>query len=271
MKSIMILLGLAFLFSVPVASSNADQWRNGLVRQTEQTWSGTLSTIDLRNHAFQGETWYIPRTFVVARQCDISVMGQNNKRLRDLQLGDSLQVRYRDADGALIADRIADRSSRYQGTVEWVDPNSNTVSVRQGRRSRTFTLADEGKVITAEGMDGSLYDLAPGDEVTIIYAVSNRSLLASQIDEMTLSYQGKLEAIDLPERIIKAADALGEHQFCVADHCRIILGSNKSAQLKDLKLDHDYTISYQQINGVEVAEQITEVTGLVMPDVTSTN
>ena len=261
MKSITKLLGMAFLISVPAISVMADRWRNGLVGKTEITWSGTLSAVDLRNHCLEGETWwYIPQTFVLGKQCDVSVMGQDKKGLADLHPGDSLRVTYRDADGVLIADHIVDLSLRYQGTVQSVDPDSNTMTVGQGRQSRTFTLADEGKVVTAEGMDGSLYDLTPGDMVTIIYAQSNHSRVASQIHEMTLSYQGKLEAVDLPQRIVKAADALSEQQFSVADHCRIILAGNKSAQLKDLELEHDYTISYEQINGVKVADRITQVT-----------
>ena len=189
-------------------------------------------------------------------------MGQENETLRDLHPGDPVNVTYQELHGVLIADHVTDRSLRFQGTIRQVDPNSGRLTIAQGHVAREFTLADDGRVITASGMDGSLYDLQPGDRAAVIYVRSGRSLIAQRISETTLSYEGKLEAIDLPERIVKTEDPLGEQQFSVADQCQIVVGSSHNAQLQDLKLDHNYNFTYELVNGVKVADRITEVPGL---------
>ena len=158
-----------------------------------------------------------------------------------------------------MADHVADESLRCRGTVQSADPQNGNVTIAKGKVSRKFKVANDCRTVTVEGMEGSLYDLKPGDKVEVIYGLSGNFPIAYCISEMTLSWEGKLEAIDLLERIVKADDPLGVRQFSLAVPCRIVVGGKKVARLSDLKLGCNYTFAYEQVNGVNVADQICEI------------
>ncbi len=250
--------GLAILVSVLAVNGSAAPAPAGTTGGNERTWSGTVSAVDVHNRALRADTWWLPKTFVIGTNCSITVMGKGKATVSDLHPNEKVNIKYRDVDGVLVADRVADESLRFEGTVLKVDPQQGSVTIGQGKLARTFAVTDNCKVVAVDGIEGSHFDLEPGDKAAVIYAVSGSSSIASRINKATLSYQGKLEAIDLPERIVKADDPLGERRFSVAADCRIVVAGKPGAQLKDLKLERDYTFTYEQVNGVNVAEQISE-------------
>ena len=80
-----------------------------------------------------------------------------------------------------------------------------------------------------------------------------------------------IEAIDLPERTVKAKEILGEKKFDVGDDCQVILGNGKTGHLKDLVLGHRYQFTYEDVNGVNVLSRIVPAQEAKPPETASTS
>src|SRR5262249_16641210 len=98
------------------------------------------------------------------------------------------------------------------------------------------------------------------DQVTIIYQRPGSSPVVYQILEKTTTFVGKLEAIDLPARTVKAKELTGQRKFTLAEGCQILVPGKDDAQLKDLDLAEKYKFTYEAVNGVNVAVRIAPAT-----------
>jgi hypothetical protein len=111
-------------------------------------------------------------------------------------------------------------------------------------------------VIQANGADGTLADLGPGDQITVPYELPGGSPVAYRIRAQTVTFVGMLDAIDLSARTVKAKLMAGEKTFDLADKCRIIANHQQREHLADLALGQQYRFTYREVNGVYVLDQI---------------
>jgi len=228
---------------------------------SEKTWTGTLTAVSDQDKILSAKGWLLSKTFNIGQNCTVSTINKSQAALSDLQPGEKVEVRFRSAGGVLVADRITEQPLRYSGTVQAVDPKAETLTLEQGVRKtgpfrQPLRIANDCKVVLSNGKDGTINDVKPGDQVTIIYQLPGGSPLAHHILEKTTTFVGKLEAIDLPARTVKAKEIVGQKKLTLADGCQILVPGKEDAQLKDLELGQKYKFTYESVNGVNVAVRI---------------
>jgi Cu/Ag efflux protein CusF len=277
-------LGLMVLVAAFTSGANAAQQTTGNIN--EKSWTGTLTAVDPQYKTVAGRNWWwFTKTFNVGDNCAISAVDKQEAALGDLRPGEKVKIRYQDVDGVLVSDNIAELALRYGGTVQAFDRKAGTLTVEQdaiillpySATDRTpgtltmdyepvhrtvpfhkkFGIADDCKVILNNGNIGTIADLKPGDKVTVIYELPGGSPVAYRVRENSLKFVGAIDAIDLPERTVKARAMLSEMKFNLADGCRIFINGSQTAQLKDLELGRKYQFTYENVNGVYVVNWIS--------------
>jgi hypothetical protein len=231
-------------------------------RNSESTWTGTVTAVSAQNKTLTGKYWWFSKTFNFGQRCAISTVDNKEASLTDLRPGEQVKVQYQDVEGVLVADRIVEQALHYGGTVHAVDPKAGTVTMEQPplyqtfRAPETFRIAGECRVMLANGDQGTLADVRPGDRVTVIYELPGGSRVAYRIRDRSSTFVGTLDAIDLSVRTVKAKKLAGEKAFTLADKCRIIASNQQSGHLKDLVLGHQYRFTYRDVNGINVLDRI---------------
>ena len=99
-------------------------------------------------------------------------------------------------------------------------------------------------------------DIQVGNYVTVMYETPNDAPTARLIAQTSESFAGTLTAIDLGERTVKAKTLFDSKKFNLANNCVVIIDGKTDAQLRDLKPDDKLVFSYDEINGVNVANRI---------------
>jgi hypothetical protein len=106
-----------------------------------------------------------------------------------------------------------------------------------------------------------LADVQPGHHVTVTYEIPNNTPTARDIVQTSALFTGTLTAIDLTDRTVKSQAVFGSKTFHVADGCVIALKGEPEAELRDLKPGDRLTFSYDEVNGVNIANRIADATG----------
>jgi hypothetical protein len=233
------------------------------VRAGEQTWTGTITAVNGQEKTLTGKSFLFSKTFNLGDHCAIATVDNREASLTDLRPGEQAKVHYRDVEGVLVADRITAKALHYTGRIKAIDPTAKTVTMEEAalyepfKAPRMFHVATDCKVKLSNGESGTLAALQPGDRIMIIYELPGDSPVAYRIRDEDLTFVGKLDAIDLSARTLKAKQMSTEKHFDLADHCRVILNGEKSGQLKDLALGQDYRFTYQSVNGVNVLDRVS--------------
>jgi hypothetical protein len=94
-------------------------------------------------------------------------------------------------------------------------------------------------------------------------------LTARKIAQTSESFTGSLTAIDLEARSIKAKALFDTRQFTLGDHCAIVINGKTGGELADLKPNDELTISYDELNGVNVANRIAPAGTLQQTETTT--
>ncbi len=228
----------------------------------EKCWRGTVSAIDTRDNTIAVKRAWLTKKFNVGEHCAITAIGKKEAALTDLRPGERVRIRYQNAEGVLVADRIAERALHYRGTVSAIDQQNGTVTMEQAplyrpfRAPERFHTAKDCEVTLWNGHAGTLAELHPGDRISVTYERPDGSPTAYRIEEKSRTLVGAVDAIDLSARTVKARQTLGETKFNLGDDCRIVVNGEKAGQLKDLALGRSYQFTYEQVNGVNVLERI---------------
>lgn len=250
---------LALVITLPLgvqASGQPAEMHDG------KTWRGTITAVDASGHTLSVKRALLTKKFNLGEHCAITAVNKQTAALTDLRPGEKVIVRYQDAEGVLVANRIAERALHYHGTVNGIDQNTRTVTMEQAplykpfRAPRKFRLANDCKVTLWNGREGTLADMHPGDRISITYELPDRSPVAYRIGEKSSTFLGALEAVDLPARTVKAREKSSEKKFNLADDCRIIVSGEKAGHMKDLVRGQPYRFTYEEVNGVNVLERI---------------
>jgi hypothetical protein len=253
MRKIRMLGLLALIGLMPLgtyargATSNAEK---------EMGWSGKVTAVSPDNHTFTATSWWHTRTFDVGEKCAISTLDKKAAALSDLRIGDRVKVCYREAGGALVAEQIRVKALHLTGTVQSVDRKARTVTLEEPFSNHSFRLADDCKVVLWNGKEGAFIDLTPGNKVRVAYELPNGSPVAYRIRQETQTFVGKVSGIDSTYRTVEASELLEHKQFRVPDNCPIMVNGKPTENLRNLQLGHTYLFSYENVDGVNVAERI---------------
>ncbi len=203
-------------------------------------WAGTLTAVNTQDKSLTGKHWQFTKTFYLGQKCAISAVDKKKASLGDLSPGEEVRIRYHDAEGVLVANRIVERALRYDGTVQTVNSKAGVLTMtepplyRPFRAPERFHVGSDCKVILWNGHNGRLADVQPGDRVSVVYELPNSSQVAFRIQDKSETAKGVADAIDLSARTLKAKLGSEEKQFAVGDDCKVILGRPQTGQLKDV-------------------------------------
>jgi len=237
----------------------ADQTNQpGPAVKPEKTITGTVSTVNPQDHTLEtkGALWWMNHKFNLGDSCAYLLPDNKPGTINDLRPGQRIQVRYEDAGGVLVADRIAQLALRNEGMVKAIDPVRHTLTIHVRIQDKTFQLANECQVVLRNDQPGTLADIQPGEHVTVTYELPGHQPTARQIAQTSQSFTGALVALDVPDRTVKAQDGLQTKKFNLADHCAIVVNGQLDGRLDDLKPNDRLVFSYDVINGVNIVSRI---------------
>ena len=92
------------------------------IEQTSETFTGSLTAIDLEQKTVKAKTTFATKKFNIANDCAIVINGRPDGKLTDLRPGESLMFSYDDVNGVNVVNRI--------GTGTPAPQNTETTSVQ---------------------------------------------------------------------------------------------------------------------------------------------
>ena len=252
-KTVIAGLALGMVFGLPLL---ADDTANPIPEQKLETFKGTLSSVDAKEHTLTVKALLFKKTFNVAENCEMSLEDKQQSTLSDLHAGQKVEVGYEKERGVLIAKEIRQKNEVYKGHITAIDPKARTLVVKAGLLNKDFVIAQDCAVSLKDDIAGSLTDLKIGHMVKVVYEPSNGSLAAQRIEQRDDRFVGTIRAIDAGTRTIKAKNMFTEKKFSLASGCRIVVQGSPDAKLSDLRIGEAIAVSFENVDGVLVADRI---------------
>lgn len=226
----------------------------------ESHFTGTVISVEPQGRVLDAKGFFFSKKFNLGANCAYVMLDNKSGTIADLRPGEKVTVSYQNAQGVLIADRVEQQPMRDEGMVQAVDPVAHTLTLHAPGWNKTFQIPNDCNVVLRGGKAGSVADIQAGDHVTITYETPDNKLSAREIAQTSIEFTGRLTAIDLQERTLKAKALLETKRFNVANDCAIVINGKPDGQLSDLKPDDNLVFSYDEINGVNVVNRIAPVT-----------
>jgi hypothetical protein len=266
MKTIGSIRWLAVCAAAAAAVFRAAADQPATAARPENHYTGTVVAVDPKEHVLSVKEWLMfQKAFNLGDNCTYTLLGKANASAGDLRPGEKVTVSYQDANGVLIADRVEQQPMRLEGMVRRIDPAAHTMTVRVHALDRTFRIANDCNVVLRNETPGTLNDIQTGNHVTVTYETPDNGLTARQIAQTSSAFTGTLTAVDLDERTVKARSFLDTKKFNLADNCAIVVNGKPDGKLGDLRLNDRLVFSYDEINGVNVANRIAPASAEVQP------
>ena len=221
-----------------------------------KSYEGTVVSVDAQEHRLGLKGTFLTKTFNLGDNCTYSVVDKPEGAVVDLRPGQRVMVVYQESHGVLVASRVTQQPVRCEGTVKAYDPIQRTMTLHTPGRDRTFQIVGDCKVVLRGNKSGALTDIQPGNYVTVTYETPNDKLMAWKITQTSETFNGSLTAIDLDTKTIKAKSLFDTKKFTLGDNCAIVINGKINGQLSDLKPNDKLIFSYDEINGVNVANRI---------------
>jgi hypothetical protein len=229
----------------------------------ERTMKGASTAVDRDDKMILVKGFWGQRRFNLANDCQVRLNDSVDGSVSDLRPGQKLDIRYENAHGVLVAHRITQHDLRITGSVKLIDHDKRTMIVRAHGLDKFFAIADDCSIKLHGDRTGTLSDVQPGHHITVTYEVPGGAATARIIAQTSETYTGTLTAVDLENRTVKAKGLLRSKMFNLADNCKIVLNGEPDASLRDLKPGDKLVFSYDDVNGVNVANRVavTDRTG----------
>jgi hypothetical protein len=226
-----------------------------------KSFKGMAVRIGTDENALWAKSFWGEKRFNLADDCKVfdcksSATEKSVLSLKELRPGQELEIQYENAHGVLVAHQVTRRDMTYTGTVNVMDGGKHILTVHRQGPAKTFQIPDDCKVVLRDGKVGTLADVQPGHRVTVTYEVPDGAVTARKIAQTSFEFSGTLTAIDSNERTVKAKAFLDSKEFNLADDCAIVLNGQPNGHLRDLKLGDKLTLSYDNMNGVNVVSRI---------------
>jgi len=224
----------------------------------EKTYTGVIVSVDGPDHMLRVKSWLLSqKEFNIGVNCSLALWGINNGNAGCLRPGQKVAVRFGNSHGVLIAYRIEQEPMQYEGMVTETELNHHTlILLHRHGMNQPIPLANDCTVALKGNKMGVLTDIQPGDYVTVTYEMPAGRPVARQIAQTSSECAGKLTAIDLEEKTVKAKGAGGILKFNLADDCAIVINGRTDGKLSQLRPDEKLQFSYETINGVNVVDRI---------------
>ncbi len=223
----------------------------------EKTYTGQVISVDPQDHMLNVKSWmFSNQEFNLGANCTYMLLGVNNGTVGDIRPGQKITVRYVDSQGVRIADRIDQNPMQYEGMVTAIDSNKHLLTLHRNGMNQPVQIADGCNVTLRDNKLGVLGDIQPGDHVTVTYETPNGMPTARQIAQTSIAFTGKLTAIDLDEKTVKAKGGMETMKFNLANNCAIVINGRPDGKLSQLQPNERLQFNYDSINGVNVVNRI---------------
>jgi hypothetical protein len=254
---------VAALLVSAAANTSADEAGSKQAATTarhEKHYTGTIVFVDHSAQMMRVKDvlGLFHKTFSLADNCACSFIDKGAGTAADLRAGQKVDVGYQDAHGVLVADRVTQQPMRFTGVVQAVDPQQHTLIVRERMLDKVFTIPSDCSFVLHDNKSGTLANVKVGERITVTFETPAGVVTARQIAQPSDTFTGELIAIDLAERTLKAKTLLGTKQFELAKDCTLIIDGKPSHELRDLRPGDKLTISYDDVNGVYIANCIAD-------------
>lgn len=253
-----LITGVTVLMALPALADQPDA--PATPPGPEKSYTGTVISVDANEHTLRVKWWaMLDKSFNLGDACVVSQLENSHATVKDLRVGEKVTVGYVKLHGVLIANRIEQDAMRYEGTVKALDAAKGTLTLAGPTFDRQLQIANDCKVGLRNGRTGTLADIRTGNYVTVTYERPVKAPVVRQVDQTSITFTGTLTAIDLGEKTLKAKTTFGSNKFNVADDCAIVINGKTGGKLAELRLNEPLAISYDEINGVKVANRIAPV------------
>jgi hypothetical protein len=246
----------AFLTATAVCRSSDEAATTARPEKPEKNYTGTVVSVDPKELTLTAKGWIFEKRFNLGASCSYTALDKSSATAGDLRPGEKVVIRYQDANGVLVADRVEQLPMRSEGMVKAVDPGAHTLTLRLTGRNETFQIANACAVMLRGEKSGALSDVQAGDHVTVTYEEPGGKRMARQIAQTSSEFTGTLTAIDLETKTVKAKSAFASKKFNVGDDCAIVIHGQPGGRLSDLKPDDKLVFNYDEINGVNIVNRI---------------
>ena len=236
----------------------------------DKTYKGTVIAVDPKEHTLTVRGLLTTKNFNAAGECKVAFEDKADASWSDLRPGQEVELAYRNARGVLVTHQITQKNRLFKGHLIAIDPAKRSLAVKRGVFARHFTLTDGSVVLVKDDKSGSLNDLKIGDTVKVIYESESEPMLAQRVEQKNPTFVGTIRSIDAETRTVKVKNLLAEKKFHLANGCKVVVNGKMNAWLVDLRIGDRMSVSYEDVNGVLVANRITREEGAPEADSSQT-
>jgi Cu/Ag efflux protein CusF len=139
-----------------------------------------VKAVDPQAQKLTVEKARLEKTFWLTEDTRVVLHGKT-ARPADLKPGQRVTVNYVRNGVALVAKSVEDSSELFAGTIEAIDAERGTVTLKHLLSRRTFTLGDACRIVVGDLPKATLRDLRIGDRATVSYRDVQGVLIAAHI------------------------------------------------------------------------------------------
>ena len=139
------------------------------VAQQPMRHDGTVMAIDPIQHTMVLRGHGMDRTFQIANDCKVVLRDYKAGVLGDIQTGNYVTVTYEEPNATPTAQRIAQTSETFTGSLTAIDLQEKTVKAKGLLETKKFNVGDNCAIMVNGKPDGKLSDLKPNDKLTFDY------------------------------------------------------------------------------------------------------
>lgn len=259
------LAGLTLLFATSsrLVADGGTAMATGMVDQFE----GTVKQVNATEKTITVKNFWATRTFDLSDTCHVTLEDSPNGGLKALKPGHRVNMQFVNHDGVRIARSIHQANLAFTGHIVSLDATNKTFRVKAAMIDRNFSVAPDCKVIFHDGKSRDFTELKIGHRVTVKYLTPDDVHLARTIEQKSLEYAGRVDAIDARTDTVKAGSLVANRTFRLADNCQIIVAGRAGGELKNLRIGDRVTFHYENVDGVLVANRLELATPAEEPAV----
>ena len=224
--------------------------------ESGKVYKGTVSALDAAEKTVSVKGAMRSKTFNTSDACKVSLEDKPDAALSDLRVGQKVEVHYQSAQGVLVAGQITQHNLTLKGYITAVDSNKRTLAIKSSSKTQNLKVADDCKVILKDKRYGTLESLKVGHTVNVAYDPADGAITAHKIEQKAETFVGTIQALDAVTKTVKARSLMAEKKFNLADGCRIVVANKPDASLRDLRIGDKVEFSYENADGVLVANRI---------------
>jgi hypothetical protein len=222
----------------------------------QKSYSGTVVSVDVKERTLGMQGFFSSKTFNLGDNCAFVFVDKGAGAISDLRPGQRLGIVYQEVHGVLVADRITQEAMNYEGTIKACDQTARLLTFHGRGRDKVFRIAPDCRVVIRGDKTGSLADIQPGHYVTATYETPDNKPTVRKIAQTSEVYSGTVTAVEPDAKTVRVKSVYDAKKFILADNCAIVVGDKINGLLTELKPNDKLVVSYDEINGVNVANRM---------------